>query len=188
MAQSSSILGWLDRTGVPLLLARVVVGGTFVYMAIMKLSNPPREFQTAINLYNVLPLNPPELVNAVAIVVPWLELICGLALLAGVLIRGASAIIFGMLCVFTPALYMHAITLMNEGRFETFCDVSFDCGCGTGEEWMCVKIPVNLGLLLMAFIALRCQSRKFCLSSRLFRRGSGPKPPAKVVSVESVPD
>ncbi len=188
MGRMRSIVGWLDNTGVPLLLIRLLVGGAFVYMAIMKLLGEPRVFQKAIKMYNVLPLDPPELVNATAIVVPWLELICGLALLAGVLVRGASLLIFLMLSVFTPALYMITIKLLNEGRYETFCDVKFDCGCGTGEEWMCTKIPINIGLAVLALLGLLSNSRKFCLSSRLWnRRKKPPEAPPESTPAETAP-
>jgi len=164
MAQKRSIFGRLDSTGVPLLLIRLALGGFFAYSAVAKIVDEPSAFLKAVKMYNVLPLHPPHLVNTVAIVVPWLELICGLALVLGVLIRGASLTILLMLCVFTPALYMYAIKLLNEGHFESFCDVSFDCGCGTGVEWMCCKIPSNLALLVLALLALLSKSRRFCLT------------------------
>ena len=42
------------------------------------------------------------------------------------------------------------------------------CGCGAGEEWICHKIPQNLGLSVLSLIALFSRSRRWCLRGELF--------------------
>jgi len=160
-----SLFSRMDHSGIPLLIFRLFLGGAFVYLSTMKLNDDPSVFLKAIKLYGVLPQEPPQFMNWIAIVMPVLELVCGLAILAGVLMRGASLIMFCMLAVFTPAIYMHGMQLFNAGKFVSFCDVKFDCGCGTGEEWVCQKIPLNLALMLAAALVFFCKSRRFTLMS-----------------------
>ena len=80
----------LDATGVPLLLARLVVGLYFMHSGIVKIFDPV-EFLKQIRLYHMLPEDPALWLNSVAIVLPWFELFCGAALvLSGVWLVGAG--------------------------------------------------------------------------------------------------
>ncbi len=170
MADKPSILSRIDATGVPLAAARLGVGGMFIYLAMQKILDPPHVFRKAVATYQVLPLNPPEIINTVAMVLPWVELACGVLLILGLFVRGSFILTAGMLAVFTPAIYQIAIEKLNSGEFQRFCDVNFDCGCGTGTEWMCTKIPMNLALLAGSILGIFCSSRRWCLSSRILGR------------------
>lgn len=157
-----------DRTGVPLLLARLIVGGVFVYMGCMKVASPV-EFLKQIHLFNMLPAEPGYYLNATAIVLPWLEIICGAALILGVFVRGAALNLLIMLSVFTPAIFLRAWTIRaTEGT--PFFEIAFDCGCGSGPVTIWTKLLENLGLWLAALVAILSQSRRFCLSA-LWSRG-----------------
>lgn len=158
------------------ILARLSLGGMFVVLAVLKLVEDPMYFAKAVNQYQVLPQDPPELINAVTITLPWIELTCGVAVLLGVFLRGAAALMLFQLLAFTPSIYMYGIKLFNEGKFAALCDINFDCGCGTKKEFFCTKIAVNLGLILASWILLKSRSRLFCLSRRLLR-GKGPTLP-----------
>jgi uncharacterized membrane protein YphA (DoxX/SURF4 family) len=165
----------LDRTGVPLLLARLFVGGMFAYLAIMKLTNPI-DFLKLTHQYGVLPDSMPVLLNLTAIVMPWLELLSALALLLGLTTRGAALVAVALLLFFTPMLALHAWGLYTDPpRHNTaFCAVKFDCGCGTGEVFICHKLTENIALLLAALIPLFSVSRRFCLDALLARRTEQP--------------
>ena len=71
-----------------------------LWAAVSKLANP-MEFLGAIYAYQ-LPL-PRPLLQTVAVVLPWVELLCGLLLLAGVWTEAALAVVTGLLAVFVLA-------------------------------------------------------------------------------------
>ncbi len=87
------------REGIGLLL-RLVLGMVFLVAAADKLGNPEL-FARNIANYRLVPL---ELVNVLAIVLPWLELMVGLMLLAGLRVQAAAMVAAGLLVVFTVAL------------------------------------------------------------------------------------
>lgn len=171
MPTSPALLARLDRTGVPLLLARLFVGGMFAYLSYQKLIGVP-EFLKQLHGYQFFPTTPPELINTIAIVVPWLEMLCAAALVLGIFIRGSAATIIAMLLFFYPLLILRALGLLHDPsqHFASFCDVKFDCGCGTGVVYICPKLAENTALLLGALIALLSRSRRWCLEGLCCRR------------------
>lgn len=171
MDRPRSLIGRIDSTGLPLLLARLGVGGMFAYLALMKILDPI-EFLKLTRQYGVLPTSPPIFLNLTAVVVPWVEMVCALALLLGLGRRGAALLISVMLVFFTPMLVWHAWGLYTaaDSRFATFCAVRFDCGCGTGEVYICRKLAENLALQVGALIALLSVSERLCLSAWIRRR------------------
>lgn len=85
---------WLQTT------LRFVLGFIFVYAAIEKIAQP-EEFAKAIMNYRILPI---PSVNIAALVLPWVELLTGLALIGRVYVRSSSLLIIGMLVVFCIAI------------------------------------------------------------------------------------
>ena len=161
MRTNPTLLRRLDATGVPLALARLVVGGYFIYMGVMKILDPVA-FLKQIRLYEMLPESPPFFLNGTSIVLPWLEVICGLALIVGVYVRGAGALIAAMLLVFTPAIFLRALSIHNtEGT--PFLQIVFDCGCGAGEVIIWKKLLANTGWFLAALVPVVSLSRRWCL-------------------------
>lgn len=82
------------------LCSRMILGIIFMYAGIIKIIDPEGFAQLVYN-YHLLP---DMLVNAVAIVLPWMEFIAGASLVAGVMIPGASLVVTGLLFVFFCAL------------------------------------------------------------------------------------
>lgn len=85
---------WLE------LILRFLVGGTFVYASFDKILHP-EAFAQAIFHYRLVPA---ALLHPLALVLPWLELVTGLAMILGYLRRGAALWIALMLVVFMGAI------------------------------------------------------------------------------------
>src|SRR5215210_1908273 len=109
----SSILNWLSH---PWLTVRVQIalGAIFVVAALPKIADPP-SFAHMVYNYRVLP---GALINMTALVMPWIELLCGLALILGVWTRPARTIVAAMLVTFIVAI-----------AFNLARNNAIDCGC-----------------------------------------------------------
>lgn len=137
-----------------ILALRLLLGLTFLFASIDKISNPS-EFATAVTNYKLI-TGPATLI--VATVLPWIELLCGLAVLSGLYLRGATLLLCLMLSVFTLAV----ITGLIRGL-----DIS--CGCFTLDPdlnrigWQ--KVFENLGLILAGIILFYSETAKFLLKT-----------------------
>lgn len=182
MSKLGRTLRRVDDTGIPLLLARLGVGVVFVWLAYNKTLDPI-DFMKLTHEYGVLPEQAPYL-NLTAVVTPWIEIVCGVALILGIYTRGAAACILGMLLFFAPMLLIRAYGIYtdpaNAGALGSFCDVKFDCGCGTGEVYICSKMVENVLLKVGALIALLSRSQFLCLGPALSRLRSGGQTEARV--------
>jgi uncharacterized membrane protein YphA (DoxX/SURF4 family) len=142
----------------------------FVYMGANKLADPIA-FMKAVRQYHMLPDTPGIYLNLTAVVLPWMEVFAGTALLLGLHIRGAALALLIMLAAFTPAVYLRALEVQREVP-QSFFNIKFDCGCGTGEEVIWSKLLMNVGLFFLSSLALFSQSRRYCLSMFFERRGA----------------
>lgn len=93
---------------------RILLGLIFIAAAVSKAAYP-LDFAQIVANYRILP---DDLVNPVALFLPWLELVCGAALVAGVAVRGAALTVVLMLTVFLGALGYNAAR-----------GISVGCGC-----------------------------------------------------------
>lgn len=159
---SAGALRRLDATGVPLLVARLILGGVFVWLGVNKVADPIG-FLKLIREYALIPADMPWLLNGMAVAFPWLEIWCGSLLLLGIAVRGVGASMLLLLGVFSTAILLRALDIHAAGG-QAFCAIKFDCGCGTGEEYVCSKLPQNLALMLLAALTIWSHSRRFCLS------------------------
>jgi uncharacterized membrane protein YphA (DoxX/SURF4 family) len=109
-------VSWSERLAHPWLTVRVQIalGAIFVVAAIPKLTDPP-SFAHMIYNYKLVPS---PLVNITALVMPWVEILAGLALILGVWTRPARTIVALMLITFIIAI---SINLLR--------DNAIDCGC-----------------------------------------------------------
>jgi putative oxidoreductase len=93
---------------------QIALGAIFIAAALPKIADPP-SFAHMIYNYRVLPGG---LINLSALVMPWVELLAGLALILGVWVRPARWIVTLLL-----ATFMIAITInLLRGN-------AIDCGC-----------------------------------------------------------
>ncbi len=118
---------------------RVGLGLLFIYASLDKIWHPGL-FAKAISNYRLLPL---PLLHLSAIILPWLELTCGAALIFNRSARAANLLIGGLLVIFILAI----LSAMSRG-------LDFNCGCfGISSEESNIglwKVLQNLGLLLVS--------------------------------------
>ncbi|WP_461211112.1 MauE/DoxX family redox-associated membrane protein [Desulfocurvus sp. DL9XJH121] len=97
-------------------LFRMAFGLMFVAASVSKILYPA-EFALVVVNYQILP---DMLVNPLALALPWVELVCGLALLTNCFARGAAAILNLLLLVFLGVLW-----------FNVSRGLDVACGCFT---------------------------------------------------------
>jgi uncharacterized membrane protein YphA (DoxX/SURF4 family) len=165
MNASPGVIRRLDQTGLPLLAGRLVLGGMFIYLGYNKAIDPVG-FLKLVREYPMVPESTPVLLNLIAVILPWLEILCGILLIAGVAVRGNAVLMLLMLAVFTGAVALRTVGIYNAEEIA-FCAIKFDCGCGVGEVFICKKLLENSGLLLLSLLVLLSQSRKYCLKGNL---------------------
>ena len=130
-------MNWLLHTRWLSICIRILLGSVFLYSSWSKIADPPGFAQVIWN-YRILP---DILISPVTIVLPWIELFTGLALLLGFLRKGAAFLVSSMLVLFIAAL---AIDLAR--------GIPVDCGCFSIAE--AAKTPAEL-FLSMKFDLLR---------------------------------
>jgi uncharacterized membrane protein YphA (DoxX/SURF4 family) len=94
---------------------RIWVGTVYILAAWHKILYPAK-FALSVATYQILPL---EYINAMAIILPWLELVAGLALILGLWTRAAALCMVGMTVMFIVAL---VIAIENQVQMTS-------CGC-----------------------------------------------------------
>ena len=115
----------------------MVLGVVFIIASIDKIVSPDA-FAANVQAYGLVPY---ALVNITALVIPWLELVCGVFLLGGVRLQSSSAILSALLSMFIIAMI---IALVRE--------LKIDCGCfgkehATPVSWM--RVLEDVGLLIL---------------------------------------
>lgn len=134
------MISWL------VLACRLAVGGVFLYAAWDKLLHP-QAFAQAIHFYRLVPI---PLLHSWAHLLPVLELVLGLALVLGVLRRGA-ALLAGLLTI----VFMVAITAALARGLDISCGCFHtDGGHGVGLELL-VRDAILLAACLPPLLA-RC--------------------------------
>jgi putative oxidoreductase len=96
------------------LAARWILGLTFIYASFHKIA-APADFAKIVYGYDLFPA---VFINLIAIIIPFLELITGLALVSGFYPRSAAIIINALLMAYIIVLTLNLI----RGH-------EFDCGC-----------------------------------------------------------
>lgn len=133
------------QDGIPALTARLILGAIFIYASIDKIVHP-EAFAKAVYNYQVLP---DVLINVAAIVLPWLELFVGVALILRVWLPGAAFMSSLLLLIFFGVL------VFNLAR-----GLDIHCGCfNTSQEassslCMCLYVIRDGIFLLPAFYLL----------------------------------
>ena len=109
------------------LVIRFVLGAVFLFSSAGKIANPDA-FATIITNFQLLP---PQLVSVTAVIFPWIEAVCGVALVVGRFEKGAALLVNVMMIVFI------GIILYNGYR-----GLNVACGCFS----LAAKEPSNIML------------------------------------------
>ena len=132
---------WIEIT------LRWILGITFIYASYYKIMSPT-DFAKVVYGYNLFP---EVLINPIAIILPFVELISGLSLLIGIYPRSAALIINGLLLAF---IFILTINIMR--------GYEFDCGCFSTKKTGSPKLMVArdviyliMGLQIFLFNGVR---------------------------------
>jgi putative oxidoreductase len=128
-------------------ISRLIVGFVLIVASVPKIADPAA-FAKSIEAYNLFPH---FIVFSSALVVPWLELISGLFLIFGILLRGSSLLSSVLFSFFSILI---AVTLLR--------GLSIDCGCfgfdGAALSWK--RLLEDVGLILLSLQIFYHTTRK----------------------------
>jgi uncharacterized membrane protein YphA (DoxX/SURF4 family) len=108
-----ALMNWPGHSWIGL-AARWYLGYVFIYACIHKIAHPA-SFALDVATYEILPLS---LINLMAIILPWIELVAGILLVVGYKTRAAAWMISGMMVIFIVAV---ALALAK--------GLDMSCGC-----------------------------------------------------------
>jgi uncharacterized membrane protein YphA (DoxX/SURF4 family) len=125
------------------IVGQLILGAVFVIAG--RKVGATKEIADVIAAYGILP---ESLIVPASVIMPWTELITGLMLLGGLFPKAGATVITAMNVVFIPALlFRTAVVASNKGI--NFFAVSFNCGCGLGENLGWILILRDAGYLLI---------------------------------------
>ena len=141
---------------------QIALGLFFVVAALPKLVDPP-SFAHMIYNYRLVP---GAFVNLMALAMPWLELLTGLALILGIWSRTSAALVGALLLVFIGAISAN----LARGN-------AIDCGC---FDVSAANKTVEERLTDMRFVILRDVGMLLMVAQILFSKSRAPlaHPPA----------
>ena len=137
-----------------LILFRTILGLVFIYSGIVKIIDTSG-FSDSIYNYKLMP---DLLINYLAIVLPWIELITGLLLIFGITIKESALIINSLLIVFIIAIVINL-----------FRGLDINCGCfgtGNGTKIGLAKLIENSILLFMGILLMLFDSKFSSIPSK----------------------
>jgi putative oxidoreductase len=118
MNRNNGVFAWKGHQYLAL-ACRLFIGGIFIAACIFKIKDP-EVFALSIATYDILPTS---LVNLMAIILPWLELVVGVMIIIGYKTRPSALLIALMMLMFMTAL---AIALAR--------GIDMSCGCFASAE------------------------------------------------------
>jgi uncharacterized membrane protein YphA (DoxX/SURF4 family) len=128
--------GWIEKLSHPTLvrLAGIVIGAVFVVAGLAKIGDPAT-FAAQVHNFRLTPI---VLENLVAVILPWVELVAGTALIVGMRRRAAACICAALMILFTVAVAQAAARGLD-----------FECGCfgKAGSSTVGLKKLVENGVL-----------------------------------------
>ena len=132
------------------LAARWALGLIFIYASYHKIL-APADFAKIVYGYDLFPAGT---INLIAIILPFIELIAGLALILGIFPRSAALILIGMLAAFIVVL---SINLIRGHEFNCGCFSTKEAGYFSSAESTLVRdiIYLLLGLQIFLFSGIR---------------------------------
>ena len=160
--RATRLLDWPGHAWVAL-PARLYLAAVFLLACWHKIL-APESFAVDIATYQILPL---ALVNLMAIVLPWVELVAGVMLVLAWRTRAAALLVAGMLVMFTVAI----VLALAEG-------LDLSCGCfasqaAAGDDPISGRtVARDLGWLALSVYVLLCDRDPLGLDRWLARRAA----------------
>ncbi len=131
----------------------LIVGGLFIYAGISKAFDPAR-FAIDIDNYKILPWT---IGVRLAFYLPWLEILCGLALITHRLYRGGVAILTALICVFIAG-----------GIIAKAHGLDINCGCfGHVSENLSFAWHLALDFAILAILLALCLAHRSSRTANL---------------------
>lgn len=141
---------------------RVVIAAVFIYAALQKIGKPLL-FADEIEMYKVI--GPGPMLYLSAIILPWMELLCGFALLTGIFMRGA-ALLFAVMNLGFIAVIAYRTAAIMAADGTPLRQIYFDCGCGFGPVYAWKKLIEDAFLLVFSVAILFSPSYRFVIGRR----------------------
>jgi uncharacterized membrane protein YphA (DoxX/SURF4 family) len=132
------------------LAARWILGLTFIYASLNKIL-APADFAKIVYGYGLFP---EIFINLIALIIPFLQLVTGFALIIGFYPRSAAIIINGLLLAFIAVL---AINLIRGHEFDCGCFSAGQSGYSSSPKVTIVRdiLYFILGLQVILFSGIR---------------------------------
>jgi putative oxidoreductase len=124
-------------------ILRLLVGGAFVVAGALKVADPAK-FALDVSHYRLVPY---ELINLVAILLPWIEITSGLFVLAGIWLRAAALVITSLTVMFLALI----VSALARG-------LNIECGCfGTvgGKHIGLLNLVIDSALLALSALLVK---------------------------------
>jgi uncharacterized membrane protein YphA (DoxX/SURF4 family) len=109
-ATTKTMVSWAST----MILLRVLLGAVFIWASVPKILNP-QSFADIVANYRILS---PALVNPAAVILPWIEALCGVCLITGRLVRGSALIFVALMATF-----------LTVTAFNIYRGLDVNCGC-----------------------------------------------------------
>jgi uncharacterized membrane protein YphA (DoxX/SURF4 family) len=136
-------------------ILRLLVGGAFVFAGVLKIADPAK-FALDVSNYRLVPH---EMINLVAILIPWIEITAGSFVLAGIWLRAAALVITSLTVMFFAVI----VSALARG-------LNIECGCfGTmgGKHIGLVNLAIDSTLFFLA--ALLARRSRDCPAKEIFK-------------------
>ena len=134
------------------LIVRLFIGIIFIYASLDKIQSPA-QFARIIYNYHIMP---GMLINILALLLPWIEIISGMLLIAGIYKEGSILIINVMVLVFIVAIGVNL-----------YRGINLECGCfsvsSKAKESAVGLLLRDIGLLILGVYVYLNRSRRFDL-------------------------
>jgi putative oxidoreductase len=119
-------------------IVALIIGGIFIYAGVMKIFDPVG-FANDIDNYKILPW---PLTVRLAFYLPWLEILCGLAVILGLLYRGGLLVLTVLISIFIIA------SVIAKAR-----GLDITCGCfGHASKYLSFFGHLALDFVLLAVL------------------------------------
>jgi uncharacterized membrane protein YphA (DoxX/SURF4 family) len=139
------------------LIFRLVIGITFIWASMDKILNPA-DFAKLVYNYRILP---DFTINIFGIVLPWIELLCGIFIVVGFNTKSSSMILSVLLLIFIIAIIA-----------AIFRGLDINCGCFSTDATESSKVGYSLLfrdiiMLLMGAYLIICSNDFLCLQKKI---------------------